>query len=118
MWNVDYMRFLVRDVWKIDNPVTVLDCGCGYGALGLLLMPLLPSGSRYIGVDFNEQKRSGRLLQTTEWYCKIFEREQGKSSSDEGYRNFDFLRVETELKNLYRRMEAGNERITGKGKGI
>lgn len=54
MWNVDYMSFLVRDVWKIKKPVTVLDCGCGYGAVGLLLMPLLPFGSRYVGVDFTE----------------------------------------------------------------
>lgn len=52
MWNDDYMRFLIRDVWKINNPVTVLDCGCGFGALGLLIMPLLPSGSKYVGIDF------------------------------------------------------------------
>lgn len=54
MWNEDYFRFLVRDVWKIEKPVKVLECGCGYGALGLLLMPLLPEGSRYTGVDFSE----------------------------------------------------------------
>lgn len=41
MWNEDYVRFLVRDVWKIDKPVTILDCGCGFGALGMLLMPVL-----------------------------------------------------------------------------
>lgn len=52
LWNEDYMYFLIRDVWKINRPITVLDCGCGYGALGLLLMPLLPSGSKYIGLDF------------------------------------------------------------------
>ena len=54
MWNEDYIRFLIRDVWRIVNPVTVLDCGCGYGALGLLIMPLLPEGSKYIGIDFSE----------------------------------------------------------------
>lgn len=53
MWNEDYMRFLIRDVWRIETPVSVLDCGCGYGALGLWLMPLLPEGSRYVGVDFS-----------------------------------------------------------------
>lgn len=41
MWNEDYVRFLVREVWKIDKPVTILDCGCGFGALGMLLMPVL-----------------------------------------------------------------------------
>lgn len=54
MWNEDYMNFLIKDVWKIHHPVTVLDCGCGYGALGLMLMPLLPSGSKYVGVDFSK----------------------------------------------------------------
>lgn len=53
MWNRDYMAFLIRDVWNVREPVTVLDCGCGYGALGLLMMPLLPPGSKYVGIDFS-----------------------------------------------------------------
>lgn len=44
-WNHDYMNFLIKQVWKIDKPVRVLDCGCGYGFLGMLIMPLLPKGS-------------------------------------------------------------------------
>lgn len=52
-WNVDYLRFLIREVWKIDHPVSVLDCGCGYGYMAPLLMPLLPPGSTYTGVDFS-----------------------------------------------------------------
>ena len=55
MWNADYLKFLVRDVWQISKPVEILDCGCGYGALGLMLLPLLPKGSKYTGVDFSEQ---------------------------------------------------------------
>lgn len=37
MWNEDYMHFLVQDVWKINKPITVLDCGCCYrtGAIGV-----------------------------------------------------------------------------------
>ncbi|MBQ8638490.1 MAG: methyltransferase domain-containing protein [Lachnospiraceae bacterium] len=54
MWNEDYMEFLVRSVWKLEKPVTILDCGCGYGSLGLMLLPILPKGSRYVGIDFNE----------------------------------------------------------------
>ena len=53
MWNDDYIQFLIRNVWKIQKPVTILDCGCGYGAMGVLMMPLLPAGSRYTGVDFS-----------------------------------------------------------------
>lgn len=55
MWNTDYMDFLIQQVWQLHEPVHVLDCGCGYGALGLLLLPLLPQGSTYTGVDFSEE---------------------------------------------------------------
>jgi 2-polyprenyl-3-methyl-5-hydroxy-6-metoxy-1,4-benzoquinol methylase len=55
MWNEEYMRFLINEVWKIDKPVRILDCGCGYGALGLLLLPMLPKGSKYVGIDFSEK---------------------------------------------------------------
>lgn len=54
MWNADYFKFLVCDVWQISKPIEILDCGCGYGALGLMLLPLLPKGSKYVGVDFAE----------------------------------------------------------------
>ena len=53
-WNDDYARFLVSQVWKIDKPVSVLDCGCGYGFFGLRLLPYLPEGSTYTGIDFAE----------------------------------------------------------------
>jgi len=33
--NEDYWRFLVRDVWRIDQrPIRVADFGCGYGWIG------------------------------------------------------------------------------------
>lgn len=51
-YNEDYVEFLVRKVWKLEEPVSLLDCGCGYGYLGLLLMPWLVPGSTYTGVDF------------------------------------------------------------------
>lgn len=54
-WNNDYVQFLIEQVWKIKEPVRVLDCGCGYGFLGLLLLPLLPEGSTYTGVDLSEK---------------------------------------------------------------
>lgn len=52
--NDDYVRFLISQVWKIDKPISILDCGCGYGFLGLLLLPHLPEGSTYTGIDFAE----------------------------------------------------------------
>ncbi|MES9780985.1 class I SAM-dependent methyltransferase [Bacillus thuringiensis] len=53
-YNIDYVSFLVNSVWKISEPVHVVDYGCGYGYLGLLLMPLLPEGSKYTGIDSGE----------------------------------------------------------------
>jgi SAM-dependent methyltransferase len=50
-YNDDYLEFLVKTVWKIDEPVNIIDFGCGFGYLGLKLMPLLPKGSTYTGID-------------------------------------------------------------------
>lgn len=62
-WNDDYVRFLVSQVWNIDKPISVLDCGCGFGHLGLLLLPHLPGGSAYTGIDFAEDLiQEGRSL--------------------------------------------------------
>lgn len=46
-------EYMVEKVWKIDKPVKVLDCGCGF--VGLLIMPLLPKGSTYTGIDLAEK---------------------------------------------------------------
>lgn len=54
LWNKDYLQFLIEKVWKINDPINVLDCGCGYGFLGNMLMPLLPKGSTYTGIDYSE----------------------------------------------------------------
>ncbi|EJQ43849.1 hypothetical protein IEE_03080 [Bacillus cereus BAG5X1-1] len=50
-YNDDYLSFLVNTVWKISEPVHIVDYGCGYGYLGLILLPLLPNGSKYTGID-------------------------------------------------------------------
>lgn len=52
--NDDYIEFLVERVWKIGRPVNVIDFGCGFGYVGLLLMPILPEGSTYTGIDIGE----------------------------------------------------------------
>lgn len=54
-WNTDYMKFLIDNVWKVNSAVKVFDCGCGYGSLGLLMLPLLPAGSTYTGLDFADE---------------------------------------------------------------
>lgn len=53
--NEDYWRFLVREVWRLDDrPRRVVDFGCGYGWVGLFLMPMLAPGSDYTGLDQSE----------------------------------------------------------------
>lgn len=52
-WNDDYFAFLVREVWKLDRPVDVLDFGCGFGFLGRKLLPLLPEESTYTGIELD-----------------------------------------------------------------
>lgn len=54
-YNDDYIEFLVEKVWRIETPVRVVDFGCGYGYLGLKLLPLLPEGSTYTGIDLGEK---------------------------------------------------------------
>lgn len=50
-FNEDYIEFLVEKVWKIREPVDIIDFGCGYGYVGLVLLPILPKGSTYTGID-------------------------------------------------------------------
>ncbi|WP_339302871.1 class I SAM-dependent methyltransferase [Paenibacillus sp. FSL R5-0519] len=54
-YNDDYLEFLVQRVWKIEKSVDLIDYGCGYGYLGLKLLPLLPEGSTYTGLDKGEE---------------------------------------------------------------
>lgn len=53
-YNDDYLEFLVKNVWKMNTPINMVDYGCGYGYLALKLLPLLPDGSTYTGIDKGE----------------------------------------------------------------
>lgn len=66
-YNDDYLEFLVQKVWKIINPVNIVDYGCGYGYLGLKLLPLLPTGSSYTGID----KGEGLITQAQEIFQRL-----------------------------------------------
>lgn len=54
-FNLDYIEFLVKCVWRIEKPVKVADFGCGNGFLGSVLLPFLPEGSSYTGYDKSEK---------------------------------------------------------------
>ncbi len=49
--NDDYLEFLVQRVWKLDQVCRLVEFGCGFGKIGLKLMPLLAPGSTYSGID-------------------------------------------------------------------
>jgi len=55
-WNDDYFAFLVKQVWKWDKPIEILDFGCGYGYLGMKLLPLVPLGSSYTGIELDGEQ--------------------------------------------------------------
>ncbi len=50
-WNDDYLEFLVRNVWKVEAQVDVIDFRCCEGYLGQQLLEILPKGSTYTGID-------------------------------------------------------------------
>lgn len=54
-FNDDYLEFLVKKVWNFVNPIHIVDFGCGLGYLGFKLLPLLPQGSKYTGIDKGEK---------------------------------------------------------------
>ena len=54
-FNDDYLQFLIEKVWKITSPINMIDFGCGFGYLGIKLLPLLPKGTTYTGIDKGEE---------------------------------------------------------------
>lgn len=73
LWNLDYMEFLIKKVWKIDKKVNVLDCGCGNGYLAGIMMPFLPEGSTYTGIDVSDVmiRDAERIYENSEYQVKF-----------------------------------------------
>ncbi len=49
--NDDYLEFLITRVWGLNNPCQLVEFGCGAGKMGMKLLPILPAGSTYTGID-------------------------------------------------------------------
>lgn len=86
-WNDDYFTFLVREVWKLHAPVSILDFGCGYGFLGMKLLPLLPKGSTYTGIDLDggalEEARG--FFQDTPWETHFIQQDMYQYKPEKRY---------------------------------
>jgi len=65
--NDDYLEFLVSNVWRLDKACNIADFGCGYGYLGAKLMPMLPEGSSYTGID----KSASLLREAKQLYSNL-----------------------------------------------
>lgn len=50
-WNMDYLSFIVHELWKISKPIVMAEVSCGNGQFAELILPLLPKGSTYIGYE-------------------------------------------------------------------
>ena len=50
-WNDDYLNYLIQEVWRIQEPIDIIEFCCCDGDLGKRILPLLPEGSTYTGVD-------------------------------------------------------------------
>lgn len=85
--NSDYIEFLIQKVWRIDKPVNVVDFGCGYGYLCDLLMPLLPKGSTYTGIDNSEKllEAASKHLDKYEFSVKLINADLREYVPEEKY---------------------------------
>jgi len=77
MWNLEYFAFLVKQVWRIDKPVKIVDFGCGIGYLGSVLLPLLSKGSTYTGLDISSilLDDARATFADTEWPVEFIEQD-------------------------------------------
>ncbi len=74
-FNDDYWEFLVKKVWKMNYPLKILDFGCGLGYLGLKILPNLPNGSTYTGVDMSEKliSEANDIFKTLPYESRFFQ---------------------------------------------
>ncbi len=87
LWNDDYLEFLVSKVWKINKPVDIADFGCGYGYLGMKLLPLLPEGSSYTGIDFSKTllEEASLIFKDQKYNTKFINHDLNESLLDTKY---------------------------------
>ena len=87
LWNADYFAFLVEHVWKFDKPVKIIDFGCGMGYMGSVLLPLLPEGSTYTGLDVaaNLLEQARDTFAKTPWQTEFIEQDLTTYEPKEAY---------------------------------
>lgn len=73
--NEDYLEFLVTRVWNLNKACRLAEFGCGFGKMGLHLMPLLAKGSTYMGIDGSAKliSKGRQLWANTPWLAEFHE---------------------------------------------
>jgi SAM-dependent methyltransferase len=73
--NQDYLEFLVKRVWRLEEACRLAEFGCGAGKIGLQLMPLLARGSTYAGFDQSSRlvSRGHQIWSGTPWWADFCE---------------------------------------------
>ena len=87
LWNPEYFELLVKKAWKLDKPVKIADFGCGIGYLGSVLLPLLPEGSTYTGLDISSMllEEARQIFADGKWETEFIEQDLTKYVPEEKY---------------------------------
>jgi 2-polyprenyl-3-methyl-5-hydroxy-6-metoxy-1,4-benzoquinol methylase len=68
-------------------PIDIIDFGCGYGYLGMILLPILPTGSTYTGVNISDSllDEAKSLFKDSEYKTKFIKSDINSFNTEEKY---------------------------------
>jgi transcriptional regulator with XRE-family HTH domain len=102
-WNDDYLGFLLNNVWKVENPVNVLEFRCCEGYLGQQLLDILPKGSTYTGIDNEYFTNKAKLkFENTDYNAKFI---ISDSYSFEAKMKYDIAIIQVGMRHMYKPLE-------------
>jgi transcriptional regulator with XRE-family HTH domain len=114
-WNDDYLEFLVRNVWKVELPVDVIDFRCCEGYLGQQLLDVLPKGSSYTGIDNEYFTDKAKLkFANNEYITNFLISDIYSFKADKKY---DIAIIQAGLRHMNRPMEVLKKMIASVKKG-
>jgi Predicted transcriptional regulators len=114
-WNDDYLEFLVKNVWKVESPVDVIDFRCCEGYLGQQLLDVLPKGSSYTGIDNEYFTDKAKLkFENSDYSTRFIISDIYSFEADKKY---DMVIIQAGLRHMNRPMEVVKKMIASVKKG-